>query len=140
MTISNLVLDLKSDISVQRYRKYSRINEKFSHLRMLYFQILVQILVDFDKLYQNLFKNSQFGILFSFWSTLKTLIFQRLAHKFLNIFAYESRIFHPRPDLKGSLNSPIMIKANQHMFLNKILFKIANLSENPDYKSLKIVL
>jgi hypothetical protein len=33
MTISNLVLDLKSDISVQRYRKYSRINEKSSLLR-----------------------------------------------------------------------------------------------------------
>jgi hypothetical protein len=76
MTISNLVLDIKSDISVQRYRKYTRINEKFSLLRnAFFFQILVQILVDFDKLYQNWFKYFQFGLLFSFWSTLKTLIF-----------------------------------------------------------------
>jgi hypothetical protein len=44
-------------------------NSVFSE--MLYFQIFVQILVDFDKLYQNWFKYLQFGFLFSFWSTLK---------------------------------------------------------------------
>ncbi len=140
MTIPNLVLDLKSDISLQRYRKYTRINGKFSLLKMLYFQILVQILVDFDKLYQVQFKYLQFRFLFSFWSTLKTLIFQRLTHKFQNILAQKSRIFDPRPDLEWSLNSSIMIKANQHMFPNKVLVKIANFSENLDYKSLKIVI
>jgi hypothetical protein len=51
-----------------------------------------------------------------------------------------SRIFHPRPDLKWSLNSLIMIKANQHMFPNKILVKTVNLCENLDCKSLKIVI
>ncbi len=33
MTIPNLVLDLKFDKSMQRYRKYTRINEKFSVIR-----------------------------------------------------------------------------------------------------------
>ncbi len=51
-----------------------------------------------------------------------------------------SRILNPRPDLKWSLNSPIMIKANQHMFPNKNLVKIDYLCENLDYKSPKIVI
>jgi hypothetical protein len=55
-----------------------------------------------------------------------------------NFNVYRSRIFRLRPDLEWSLNSRIMIKANQHMFPNKFLVKIANLSENPNYKSLKI--
>jgi hypothetical protein len=37
MTISNLVLDLKSNISLQRYRKYTKIGEKFSLLRSALF-------------------------------------------------------------------------------------------------------
>jgi hypothetical protein len=72
MNIPNLVLDQKSDISVQ---KYFEICESMKNSEMLYFPIFMQILVDFDKLYQNWFKYLQFGLLFSFWSTLKTLIF-----------------------------------------------------------------
>jgi hypothetical protein len=46
----------------------------------------------------------------------------------------------PRPDLGWSLNFPIMIKANQHMFPKKILVEIANLSENLDCESLKMII
>ncbi len=48
--------------------------------------------------------------------------------------------FNPRPDLEWSLNSPIIIKANQHMCPKKILVKTVNSCEKPDCKSLKIVL
>ncbi len=33
MAIPNLASDLKSDFSMQRYRKYTRINQKFSLLK-----------------------------------------------------------------------------------------------------------
>jgi hypothetical protein len=33
MTIPNLILDLKSDISVKRYRKYTQIDEKSDVLK-----------------------------------------------------------------------------------------------------------
>jgi hypothetical protein len=74
MTISNLVLDRKSDLSKQRYTKNTRIENPMSS-KMIYFQILMKILVDFIKLYQNWFKNLQFEFLFSIWSTLKIVIF-----------------------------------------------------------------
>ncbi len=83
---------------------------------MIYFQILMKILVDFNKLYKYWFKNLQFEFLFSFWSTLKTPIFERLTHNFINISASRSRIFDPRQDLEWPLNFQIMTKCGQYTF------------------------
>ncbi len=139
MAIPNLALDQKSDFSMQKYFEICESTSKISKfLRCSKMKIKIQIVsiwTNFDIIYQNLPK---FAREFENKAFLRRLIhwFEYISY----ISAQRCWILNPRPDLKWSLNSPIMIKANQHMFPNKILVKIANLSENLDYKSLKIVL